>query len=178
MQMSNMLSDPPEVEYLDGRSYPKVSPKRTHALVQAAFIRVLDRCAAARGEYGPEWRFDLGAVDRSDTEFVPDVGFISYTRLDGLTDAQAEEPPCPPDLAIEIRSPSSRPGLIRAKIARYLKTGATMVLDVDPADRVIHAHTISGVRTYREGEEFSHPSLPWLVFQTAEVFPKPRTRKP
>ena len=174
MQMASILVDPPEVEYLDGRPYPKVSPKRTHALVQAAFIRVLDRCGTAYGEFGPEWRFDVGAVDGSDTELVPDVAFISFARLDAFSDAQAEEPPCAPDLAIEIRSPSGRPGCMRRKIARELSTGATMVLDVDPAERIIYAHTGAGMTAYRENETFVHPSLPWLTFEVNDVFPKRR----
>lgn len=177
MEMLSVWSDKPEVEYLDGQPYSKVSPKRTHALVQAAFIRVLDRCAADLGEYGPEWRFYIGAVDRTHTEFVPDIGFISYERLDELTDVQAEDPPCAPDLAIEVRSPSSKSAYIRKKIERYLETGATMVLDVDPASRTIHAHTCEGAREYSETDTFAHPLLPWLHFEISEVFPKPRQRR-
>lgn len=176
MEMLETLRDEPEVEYLDGQPHPKVSPKRTHALVQRAFLRILERRGPKYGEFGPEWRFDVGAIDRTDTEFVPDVGFISYERLNAFTDSEAEEPPCSPDLAVEVRSPSSRAGYIRRKIDRYLKTGATMVLDVDPTDRVIHAHTTGSVRTFRENEHFAHPALPWLEFEVAEVFPKPRAR--
>lgn len=178
MQMRSVWSDPPEVEFLDGRPYPKVSPKRTHALVQAACIRVLDRCASAIGEYGPEWRFGIGAVDRTDTEFVPDVAFVSFEQLDRLSDEDAEEPPCAPDLAIEIRSPSSRATYIRLKIERYLQTGTTMVLDIDPEHRTIRACTNEGTRTYSQHERFQHAALPWLIFDVADVFPKPRQKQP
>ncbi len=34
--MAKMLSDKPEIEYVDGQPFPKVSPKRTHAVVQLA----------------------------------------------------------------------------------------------------------------------------------------------
>ena len=37
--MRATLSDKPEIEYLDGAPHAKVSPKRTHALVQGALLR-------------------------------------------------------------------------------------------------------------------------------------------
>lgn len=36
--MQHSLTDLPEVEYIDGQPFPKVSPKRIHAMVQAAAI--------------------------------------------------------------------------------------------------------------------------------------------
>ncbi len=170
------LYDPPELEYLDGRPYPKVSPRRTHALVQAALLRILDRCAAERGEFGPEWRFCVGAADNSESEFVPDIAFISKERLGRLSDEEAEEPPFAPDIAIEIRSPSVRVLYLRRKIERYLATGSILVLDVDPACKAIAAHSLDGVRTFHAGERFAHAAAPWLTFEVSEVFPKPRRR--
>lgn len=172
-----VLFDPPEIEYLDGHPYSKVSPKRTHALVQAALLRVLGDCAHGRGEVGPEWRFDLGAVDITYTEFVPDIAFVSYGRMDALNDEDAEEPPFAPDIAIEIRSPSNRAAYIARKMARYLKCGAILVLDVDPANRTIVAHSNGGARTFLEHDRFEHDAAPWFTFDIASIFPKPRGRR-
>lgn len=62
--MATILSDKPEVELLDGRAYPKVSPKARHAGVQAALGRVIADLAGNSGFVGPEWRFKIGRADR------------------------------------------------------------------------------------------------------------------
>ncbi len=170
----SVLFDPPEIEFLDGHPYQKVSPKRTHALVQAALLRVLGDCAVGRGEVGPEWRFALGAVDITYTEFVPDIAFVSYERIRPLNDDDAEEPPFAPDIAIEVRSPSNRAAYIAQKMLRYLKCGSVLVLDVDPAKRTIVAHAASGVRTFTEADRFEHEAAPWFSFEVGSIFPKPR----
>ncbi len=173
--LRQVLSDHPEIECLDGRRYPKVSPKRTHALVQKALLQALDACAGERGEVAPEWRFKVGMVDGTLTEFVPDVAFVSYERLGKLTDQEAEEPPFAPNIAIEIRSPSDKSALIRLKVDRYLKTGSDLVLDADPESRTIVAHSVSGAREFTSGERFVHPAAPWFIFQLETIFPGPRT---
>ena len=170
----SVLFDPPEIEYLDGHSFAKVSPKRTHALVQAALLRELDACSKDRGETGPEWRFNLGAVDGSYTEFVPDIAFVSSARMQPLNDEDAEEPPFAPDIAIEIRSPSNRSLSIARKIERYLECGSLLVLDVDPATRSIVAHSQSGAQTFGERDRFEHEAARWFAFDVGAIFPKPR----
>ncbi|MHB1798341.1 MAG: Uma2 family endonuclease [Vulcanimicrobiaceae bacterium] len=168
--MAVLLDDRPETEYLDGRPYPKVSPKRVHARVQFALAAAIDRRARRRGLVGTEWRFRLGSVDGTNTSFVPDVAYVSYDRLRPLSDEEADEPPFAPDIAAEVRSPSQRLDLLARKIARYLATGATIVLDVDPMKRTIVAHAFGETRTYEAGARFAHPALPWLDFEVAELF--------
>jgi len=118
-------------------------------------LRELERCAAPHGEFGPEWRYNVGAVDGTETEF---------------------EPPLAPDVAIEIRSPSTRPLYLQRKIDRYLRTGSVLVLDVDPASKRVIAHSKTGVREYSAGERFEHPAVEWLTFDVAAIFPKPHAR--
>lgn len=165
--MAYAFKDYPEIEYLNGRPHPKVSPKRTHALVQFALALVLRRCGGAIGNVATEWRFKLSG----DTELVPDVAFVSFDRLRALTDEEAEEPPFAPDIAIEVRSPSRRPAYDVSKIREYLSHGAKLVLDVDPKARAIHAHD-SGVGrvAFHSGDRFAHDAFPWLIFEVDEVF--------
>lgn len=172
--MRTVLYDSPEIEYLDGHPFPKVSPKRTHARVQALIARMLLDSAADRGEVGTEWRFNLGAVDDTASEFVPDVAFVSIERLNGLSEDLLEEPPFAPDIAIEIRSPSDKKSVLARKIERYLATGSVLVLDVNPQARRIIARTSGGTRTYEAGETFATAVVPWLRFSVESIFPKPR----
>lgn len=168
--MAVLLDDRTETEYLDGRPYPKVSPKRVHALVQSTLATAIKRCARRRGLVGTEWRFRVGVADGTNTSFVPDVAYVSYDRLRPLSDEEADEPPFAPDIAAEVRSPSQRLDLLARKVTRYLATGATIVLDVDPMKRTIVAHAFGETRTYEAGARFAHPALPWLDFEVAELF--------
>lgn len=168
--METPLIDAPEIEYLDGQPYPKVSPRLTHALVQAALIRLLGALTEKRGVLVPELRVDPGAGAVNATEFVPDVSFISYERLASLNTERREKPPFSPDIAIEVRSPSDDLRYLQRKIARYLSTGSLLVLDVDPALRCIAAHTQAARRTFTSSERFAHDAFPWLTFEVAAVF--------
>ncbi len=169
--MATTMCDKPEIEYLDGRPYPKVSPKISHGLVQVALVAVVKACAGDRGIVVTEVRFDPGAiVGTKKTEFVPDVAFLSRERRERLTGHGREKPPLSPEIAIEVRSPSDNLRYLAKKISRYVATGSILALDVDPKARRIIAHAADGVREYYAGERFKHPALPWLQFDVDAVF--------
>jgi Uma2 family endonuclease len=163
-------SDRPEIEYLAGRPVPKVSPKRTHAMVQLTIGAILMRCAGDRGESGTEWRMRLSGVGEPKTSLVPDVSFCSFERLDSLTEDQREQPPFAPDVAVEVRSPSDRVADVEWKMQAYLDRGAVVVLDVLPHERMIRAFTNDGLTIFSEAEEFTLDVIPWLRFAISEAF--------
>ena len=164
------LIDLPEIEFLDGKAYPKVSPKLSHALVQGALCGILRRLAGKRGRVAPELDVWPSGIRGSGTKFVPDIAYLSMVRLRSLTLEQREEPPFSPDIAIEVWSPSNERWYLEEKIARYLATGSLLVLDVDPGTRTIVAHDSTSVRCYACGETFEHPTFDWLRFDVTEVF--------
>ena len=166
-----LLQDKPYVEYLDGKAYPKaVSPKARHSIVQGTAFTILRRCSAGIGLAGTEWDFRLGAADGTQTMFVPDVAVVLLERLRSLPEPEREQPPFAPDVAVEVRSPSYRPAFAAEKIVRYLRTGAVLVLDVDPMKRAVFAHSGGGVRTFGANDRFTHEVAPWLAFDVAELF--------
>jgi Uma2 family endonuclease len=93
-----------------------------------------------------------GKVYSSDTGFVltsnpdtvrcPDVGFVRAERVVRTTKAF----PGPPDLAVEVVSPSDRYSDVEEKVFDYLAAGTLVVIVVDPQLRVARIHTISGAR--------------------------------
>lgn len=168
--MRTILYDPPEIEYLDGHPHIKVSPKTAHSFVQLSLAMILHRCGHGRGFAGPEWRFDPGQTDRTPTELVPDVAFVSKERLLALPEEHLQKPPFSPDIAVEVRSPKDDVPYLRDKIERYLATGSVLVLDVDPAQRRIVAYAHEGMREYAQGMCFEHDAAPWLQFEVGEVF--------
>jgi Uma2 family endonuclease len=163
-------TDPEYIEWLDGVAYPKVSPKRTHARLQVELVRIFSKVAPQYGELGTEWRSYLARGAGKTTQLQPDLSFFSFQRFEKLTDAQAEKTPFSPDVAVEIRSPGDKLGVLSRKIKRYLTTGAVLVLDVDPETRSIVAHAADRVRTYNVNDAFTHPAVPWLTFDVGALF--------
>ncbi len=169
--MEFVRSDPPKIEYLDGRPYPKVSPQTPHGAVQGALFAILRAAGRHRGLAGTEARFYPGGARKTDTSLIPDVSFVSRERLASLPEkTQRHKPPFSPDIAVEVRSPSDNLTFLRRKIDRYLATGCTVVLDVDPQSRTIETHSGAGIMRFRSGERFRHPAVPWLEFDIDEIF--------
>lgn len=164
------LVDWPEIEYLDGRAYPKMSPRRTHGRLQLFLASLLEVQGGAFGQAVPEWRCAVGEVDQSDTIFVPDVAWAGNERLERLSDEDTEIPPFAPDIAIEIRSPGENLGFLRTKIERYLRTGSSLVLDVDPKRHQVVAHSAAGEQTFALGDRFDSDAFPWFTFEVTALF--------
>jgi Uma2 family endonuclease len=168
--MQTLADEKPYIEFLAGRPLRKVSPKHRHAAIQAAVVSLLRMLGRGRGTWGTEWRFRIDDRKKSKTHLLPDVAFVSYERWRPLSPKQRQEPPFAPDLAIEIRSPDDREADVLWKMRTYLENGSLIALDVFPEERRIVAYAADGVREFREGEAFHHPSLPWLRFEVHEAF--------
>jgi Uma2 family endonuclease len=91
------------------------------------------RLAARLGDYVD--RRDLGIVTGADgvykfpnaeTGLLPDVGFLAAERANQIADL--DKPiPFPPDLAVEVASPSQGTDEMTAKVQRYLAGGTALV---------------------------------------------------
>jgi Uma2 family endonuclease len=80
---------------------------------------------------------DGGYIFSDDNVLIPDVAYISKERLP----AQPErEVPIPPDLAIEIKSPTDRKRDMRKKAEKYLAHGTKMVWLVFPDEQQVEVY--------------------------------------
>ena len=75
----------PETEWVRGRPLQKVCPKRDHSRVQGQFLVALSGWGRGRGEVGPEWSFRIAVTGEPRRPLVPDIAFVSYERLSGLS---------------------------------------------------------------------------------------------
>jgi Uma2 family endonuclease len=160
----------PESEWVRGRPLQKVSPQRTHSRLQGAFTIRLDRWAMGRGEVGPEWRFRVAPPCEVRRPLVPDVAYVSHERLRTLSDAELEAPPIAPDIAVEILSPDDRRADVEDKIGVFLRAGSSLVIVVDPQQRIIELH--DGAKTVRldETAAIEHQALPGFSYPVGELF--------
>lgn len=73
---------------------------------------------------------------------IPDVAFISWTRVPGGRVPDAPIPRLAPDLAVEVLSRSNTPAEMQRKREEYFEAGVTLVWLVDPEERVVTVFTV------------------------------------
>ena len=78
-----------------------------------------------------------------DTVRAPDAAFVSTERLARVpeTDGYLE---VPPDLVVEVISPSDRFTEVEEKVQAWLKAGTRLVLVVDPSTRTVYVYHGAG----------------------------------
>lgn len=160
----------PETEWLRGRPVQKVSPLRDHGRLQSWWGRHLGDWAVDRGEVAPEWRFRVGPPGEPIRPLVPDVSYLSYERMRGMTRDELQAPLVPPNAAIEISSPGQNRRDLEDKVATLLRAGTDVVIVVDPRTRTIAATDRAEQRTFTEDETFRHAALRDFVFPVSEMF--------
>jgi len=100
-------------------------PGGRHGRVAAAFGAALHTHVRAK-KLGVVFTNDTGYVlaRQPDTVRGPDVSFVARERFEKTGDLTTAIPG-PPDLAVEITSPSSNPSEMHAKVADYLAAGTS-----------------------------------------------------
>ena len=160
----------PETEWLRGRAVRKMSPTRDHGRIQGRLVERLGAWAIGRGEVVPEWRFRFAPPGEMRRPLVPDVAFVSYTRMRGVSDEALQAPEFPPDVAFEIRSIGDDPEDIREKIRVYLACDVGAVIVVDPRRRSLRVIDPQGERLLDGDATFEHPALPGFRLPLADLF--------
>ena len=106
-----------------------------------------------------------------DTVVVPDVAFVRWERL---PDRQRPKGfcPVPPDLAVEVVSPSDTPRDVAAKMEHYRRAGVPLVWWIYPERRaVVVFRAGQQVAELHEGDELDGGEiLPGFRLPVAEIF--------
>lgn len=105
------------------------------------------------------------------TVLVPDVAFV---RWDRLPDGESPEKyiPVAPDLVVEVRSPTDRPGEMAEKRELYRRAGVPLIWWVNPARRTVAVYRDGElVAELGEGDELDGEDvLPGLRLPVAKIF--------
>jgi Uma2 family endonuclease len=105
------------------------------------------------------------------TIVVPDVAFVRWERLPGGVRPTGYIP-VPPDLAVEVRSPTDRSGDVDEKLARYRSAGVPLIWWVDPRHRTVAVYR-HGVLAAELGEDDvldGEDIVPGFRLPVAEIF--------
>jgi Uma2 family endonuclease len=168
----------PETEWLRGRAVKKMSPKRTHAVLQLWFGERLKAWGGDRGIVGTEWRFRVAPPGEEIRPLVPDISYLAYDRIGEAAEAELEAPLMPPNLAIEIRSPGDSRRDIEDKVDVLIRAGTDVVIVVNPKTRTVFAQDATSRRIFWGDETFEHPAAPGFTFALPEMFDALRLRRP
>jgi len=106
-----------------------------------------------------------------DTVVAPDIGFILRSRIPAGFNRQ-KFMPVPPDLAVEVLSPSNTPAEMYRKLGLYSAAGVPLVWVVYPVQRVVTVHKL-GEPSVTLGENDTlngHDILPGLTIAVSQVF--------
>ena len=119
-------------EYVKGELVPMSPPSMEHGEISVNVIRYLDQYVYAH---------QLGRVYTAETTFQlddrlvkPDVAFVSTERL---PENRRKGSPVPPDLAIEIVSPTDKQYDVIEKAFAYLKAGTRLVWVIEPVAKTV-----------------------------------------
>jgi Uma2 family endonuclease len=87
--------------------------------------------------FGAETGFKL--TSSPDTVLAPDISFITKARIEREANSDGYWNG-PPDLAVEVLSPSERSAQVNRKVSQWLYFGAKQVLVVNPKNRTVGMH--------------------------------------
>ncbi|MDQ3541010.1 MAG: Uma2 family endonuclease [Chloroflexota bacterium] len=125
----------PALEFEDGMVSQKVSPKAKHSRLQLFLGGRLNDIAEPRkvAFAFTELRASFGG-----RSYVPDVAVIRWDRVpfDEVGEF-ADDIVEPPDIAVEIASPSQSVTALVRRCVWYVENGVRIALLVDPADRSV-----------------------------------------
>jgi Uma2 family endonuclease len=161
-------------ELVDGQLVPIMPSKRRHSWLAVELI-VRFRAHVDRVKtgvvYGDVWCWLKVPYDPECLR-APDVAYFSHAKL-----AEAGEGdifPCPPDLVVEIFSPSNRkrPGDFQRRVRDYLDAGTPLLWVIYPDARYAMMHRPDGsARMIREmGSLDGEEVLPGFTIQLGELF--------
>ena len=118
-------------EYVKGELVPMSPATRAHSRISVNVIRYLDRHVRENqlGEVHVEATFQVG-----ERGLKPDVAFVSTAGLDG---DENKGFPIPPDLAIEVVSPTDAQSRVVDKAFAYLNAGTRLVWVLEPRSQTV-----------------------------------------
>jgi len=119
-------------EYVKGELVPLSIPTMIHGEVSSNIHFLLSahvRQHQLGKMYIAETTFQIGESGRK-----PDVAFVSQERL---PENRHQASPIPPDLAIEVVSPSDKVYDVQEKALEYLDAGAKMVWVIEPIAKTV-----------------------------------------
>jgi Uma2 family endonuclease len=161
------LEGPNRHELIKGELLTMPPPKFEHGRVAANLTIILGQHVKANklGAVCTEAGYKLES--HPDTVLGPDVSFVSRDRVVRPEGYYLG----PPDLAVEVRSPSDRRSRLERKASMWLSFGTRSVWIVDPRQRTVEVMPANGERRlFHDTDELIDDTVPGFRVAVAEIF--------
>jgi Uma2 family endonuclease len=161
-----------EYEIINGQPEEKIMGGARHGGIGARLIIELGihvKVQHLGSVYGPDTSFQIGRNER-----MPDVSFVAAARIPGEGEPEGAWP-IPPDLAVEIVSPTDLHEKLMTKILEYLSAGVRQVWLISPEHRTVTVYSsYTDVKIVDEaGELGGGDVIPGFRLPVAELFRNP-----
>ncbi len=153
------LGDIGPADLVRGKVVYLTRPKPRHGRVANNIATAITEFVKPR-KLGQVYGSEIGYIVEvnPDTVRSPDVSFVRGE----VANAHDEDEwyPHSPDLAVEVLSPSDRPGEVEEKVQMWLDGGGRLVWVVDPARRTAAVHRIDGsIESFTGDQELRDDSV-------------------
>ena len=160
-----------QYEVIDGVLYMAPSPHPRHQWTLSNLNDQLKGAVMAMG-LGRVYFAPLDVIFPDGDVSQPDLIFVSRDRLHIITNRGVEGPP---ELVVEVLSPSTRRRDLVLKRRRYANFGVSEYWLADPVNRIIRVLELRGGEyvergVYGVGDEIVTPLIPGLRISVAQVF--------
>jgi Uma2 family endonuclease len=155
-------------EYIGGEMVEVVSNQRSSAIAYrlGGFLSMYLMHSGAGFLTGADGGYMIAGE-----RYLPDVAFVSQARQ--ARPSEEAYSPVPPDLAVEVLSPSNKPKDVRIKIGNYLAAGSVLWV-VDPDQKQVEVY-VPGQAVKRLGEKDTLDGgdvLPGFTLAIKDIFPE------
>ena len=167
-ELGNLPDEPLRHELIKGELLTMPPPGYPHGTVTMNLSILLGSHVRANnlGVAASEMGFKLETDP--DTVLAPDISFIGR---DSVRSPSAGYQPGPPDVAIEVQSPSDRKTQVDRKTALWLELGAKAVWNVNPRTRTVEVVWANGEkRLFHETDELVDDTVPGFRVQVSQIF--------
>lgn len=167
-ELFNLSDDSHRHELIQGELLTMTPPGFPHGTVTMSLSALLHNHVKANklGVVAAEMGFKLESDP--DTVLAPDISFIARDSVGVRSEGYRLRPP---DLAVEVLSPSDRMTQVERKTALWLELGAKAVWNVDPRKHTVEVIRADGVRRlFHETDELVDDTVPGFRVKVSEIF--------
>ena len=167
-EFENLPDSPNRHELIKGELLTMNPPKSLHGRVVINLAIILGQHIKAN-RLGVVYAESGYHLERDpDTVLGPDMSFLSGEHIDEADDGYYQGPP---DLAIEVLSPSNRKSYVERKLAIYLERGTKSVWLVNPRRRTVEVvSSPNDRRILHEEDELVDDTVPGFRVKVSEIF--------
>lgn len=160
------------LELIDGEIVVMSPSSNRNPKIAATIARLIGNYVA-ENDLGDVTGADGGYIISNDAVLSPDAAFIAKEHIP-IEDFVFY--PVPPDLAVEVISPSESRPKVREKTRKYLEAGTQIVWNVYPDEQTVDRVTLAEggqllIKEYKSGETIdATPAVPGFTVPVAEFF--------